>query len=179
MAPLSISTRPLMNDSIGSNYRHWRLRILYSTIIGYAIFYFVRTNIGVALPAIERDLHISKSRLGAVFTAFGLIYGVSKFVNGYIGDRVNPRSFMPLGLIGSAAMNAAFGFSSAVTTFAVFWLLNGWFQGMGFPPCAKSIAHWFAPSERSTKFGIWNIGHQIGAAGAAVLSGYLVVRDWR
>jgi OPA family glycerol-3-phosphate transporter-like MFS transporter/OPA family sugar phosphate sensor protein UhpC-like MFS transporter len=139
-----------MNESITSTYRYWRLRILYSTIIGYAIFYFVRTNIGVALPAIQNELHISKSRLGAVLTAFGLVYGLSKFINGFVGDRVNPRYFMSLGLICSAAMNVGFGLSSAVVTFAIFWLLNGWFQGMGFPPCAKSIAHWFAPGERST-----------------------------
>src|SRR5437867_4056685 len=101
-----------MTESSDRTYRYWRLRILYSTIIGYAIFYLVRTNISVALPAIERELHISKSRLGAVLTAFGVVYGVSKFVNGFIGDRVNPRYFMPLGLICSAAMNIGFGLSS-------------------------------------------------------------------
>src|SRR3954447_15302878 len=93
---------------IDPQYRYWRVRILYSTIVGYAVFYFVRTNIAVALPAIERDLQISKARLGTVLTVGGVLYGVSKFVNGMIGDRANPRSFMPIGLICSAAMNVCF-----------------------------------------------------------------------
>jgi OPA family glycerol-3-phosphate transporter-like MFS transporter/OPA family sugar phosphate sensor protein UhpC-like MFS transporter len=53
-------------------------------------------------------------------------------------------------------------------------------QGMGFPPCAKSMAYWFSPRERSTTFGIWHTSHMIGAALVGVLTGYLVkYLGWR
>jgi phosphoglycerate transporter family protein len=173
---------PLISDDpveVKKEYTYWRTRIMYTSMIGYALFYFVRKNISIAMPVMELELGISKADLGLFLTLSGVLYGVSKFVNGFIGDQVNPRFFMALGLLLSAMMNFLFGLSSAVITFGMFWLLNGWFQGMGFPPCANSLTHWFTPSERGVKFAIWNTSHSIGASLVLVLSGYLVSYNWR
>src|SRR6266705_508369 len=121
---------------IALKYRYWQTRVLISSIIGYATFYFVRKNLGIAMPLMEKELGITKSSLGLFLTLHGLLYGVSKFVNGFLGDRANARAFMVTGLLCSAVINVFFGFSSAVLAFGTFWMLNGWFQGMGFPPCA-------------------------------------------
>ncbi|MBN2013303.1 MFS transporter [candidate division KSB1 bacterium] len=166
-------------DTLKQEYRYWRTRILYSTMIGYALFYFVRKNISIAMPVMESELGISKADLGLFLTLSGVLYGVSKFINGFIGDQVNPRYFMAVGLLLSALMNFMFGLSHAVVTFGLFWLFNGWFQGMGFPPCANSLTHWFRPSERGVKFAIWNTSHSVGASLVLVLTGYLVSYSWR
>lgn len=164
---------------VRDQYAYWRRRILISSLIGYALFYLVRKNLSVAMPVMIQDLGVSKTDLGIFITLHGVCYGVSKFANGFLGDRTNPRYFMPLGLLLSAAANVAFGLSSAVAVLGVFWLLNGWFQGMGFPPCARSLTHWFSARERGTQFAIWNTSHSIGAAIALVLCGYLVSYGWR
>jgi OPA family glycerol-3-phosphate transporter-like MFS transporter/OPA family sugar phosphate sensor protein UhpC-like MFS transporter len=53
-------------------------------------------------------------------------------------------------------------------------------QGMGFPPCAKTMAYWFSPRERNSTFGVWHTSHMIGGALIAALTGYLVVWfGWR
>lgn len=166
-------------DQVRSDYRRWRWRILYASLIGYALFYVVRKNLSVAMPEMVRDLGISKTDLGIFLTLHGLCYGVSKFANGLLGDRTNARYFMALGLVCTAAANVVFGLSSAVTVLGIVWLLNGWFQGMGFPPCARSLTHWFGPRERGTIFAIWNTSHSIGAALALVLCGFLVSGSWR
>src|SRR5437879_2456628 len=57
--------------AIRETYRRWRWRILISTIIGYATFYFVRKNLGVAMPLMEKELGISKSGLGLFLTLHG------------------------------------------------------------------------------------------------------------
>src|SRR5262245_60112537 len=118
---------------IKAKYRHWQWRVLISTIIGYALFYFVRKNISMAIPAMGKDLGITKADLGLFLTSHGLLYGVSKFANGIWGDRANARVFMVTGLLLSAAMNIFFGLSSAALALGVFWMINGWVQGMGFP----------------------------------------------
>lgn len=166
-------------NELNKQYRYWRTRIMYTTMIGYILFYFVRKNISIAMPAIEADLGISKAELGLFLTLHGVLYGVSKFVNGFWGDRTNPRYFMALGLILSASMSLLFGLSSGVIAFGVFWLLNGWFQGMGFPPCANSLTNWFSARERGVKFSLWNTSHSLGAALVLVLNSFLVVYDWR
>src|SRR4051794_38128645 len=75
---------------------YWQRRILVSTIIGYALYYFVRKNLSVAMPAMEAD-GITKVQLGWFLTTHGVLYGVSKFANGIVGDRINARWFMAIG----------------------------------------------------------------------------------
>jgi OPA family glycerol-3-phosphate transporter-like MFS transporter/OPA family sugar phosphate sensor protein UhpC-like MFS transporter len=59
-------------------------------------------------------------------------------------------------------------------------MLNGWFQGMGFPPCARLLTHWFAPKEFATKMSIWNISHSLGAGLILLLCGFVLVPwHWR
>ncbi len=166
---------------IKTEYRRWQRRVLISSIIGYAMFYFVRKNLSVAMPEMGKDLGITKTDMGLFLTLHGLLYGLSKFANGFLGDRCNARTFMALGLILSAIVNVFFGLSSAVVTLGSLWLLNGLVQGMGFPPCARLMAHWFSPKELATNFSIWNTSHSIGAALVVVLCGYLVSHfgNWR
>lgn len=165
--------------AIRQAYAHHRLRVLFWATAGYAVFYFVRKNLSVAMPVMEHELGISKSSLGLFLTLHGVLYGVSKFANGFLGDRANARVFMALGLLTSAAMNFCFGFSSAVVSLGIFWMINGWFQGMGFPPCARLLTHWFSPKELATKMAMWNTSHTIGAAVVLVMCGYLVKVSWR
>lgn len=166
-------------EELNAQYRYWRTRIMYTTMIGYILFYFVRKNISIAMPAIEADLGITKAELGIFLTLHGVVYGISKFVNGFFGDQTNPRYFMSIGLLLSAFMSLFFGLSSGVVYFGIFWLLNGWFQGMGFPPCANSLTKWFSPKERGMKFALWNTSHSIGAGLVLVLNSFLVVYNWR
>ena len=167
--PPSYSSEGEMRD----RYRYWRTRQLYTTFIGYAIFYFVRKNIPLALPLMERDLHLPKADLGKILTFHDIVYGISKFLNGMLGDRSNARYFMALGLLMSAVTNVFFGMNSTLGVLIAFWVLNGWFQGMGFPPCARVLSHWFSPRERGTFWGLWNTSHQVGLAAILVLAGYL------
>ncbi len=167
-------------EETAAAFRYWQRRILISSLIGYALFYFVRKNIGLAMPYLEQS-GISKSDLGLFLTLHGLLYGLSKFANGFLADRANARAMMATGLILSAIVNFAFGFSTATVVLGILWMLNGWFQGIGFPPCARLMTHWFPPRELATKMSVWNTSHSIGAALVAILCGYLLHHfgDWR
>jgi OPA family glycerol-3-phosphate transporter-like MFS transporter/OPA family sugar phosphate sensor protein UhpC-like MFS transporter len=169
---------------IAAQLRRWQFRVLVFSTLGYAMFYFVRKNLGVAMPFMARDLGITKEQLGLFLTLHGVIYGVAKFANGFLADRANARTFMSAALLASALLNLWFGLSSAVAAFGVIWMFNGWFQGMGFPPCARLMANWFPPREFVTKFPIWNISHNLGSIGILLLCGVLVsgiffAANWR
>src|SRR5229473_5129785 len=164
---------------ISRKYRHWQKRVLLTSIIGYATFYFVRKNLSIAMPVMQSSLGFKKTQLGLFLTLHGLLYGVSKFANGFLGDRANARAFMAFGLGASALMNVLFGFNSAVVTLGLIWMANGWFQGMGFPPCARLLTNWFPPRQLATRMSIWNTSHQIGSGLVVILCGYLVVISWR
>lgn len=169
---------------IAARCRSWQWRVLVLSILGYAAFYFVRNNLPVAMPFLGKDLGITKEQLGVFLTLQGVIYGVSKFANGFLADRANACVFMSVALAASACLNLCFGLSSLVIALGLFWMVNGWFQGMGFPPCARLMANWFPPKQFATKFSIWNISHNVGSIGILLLCGFLVsgnlfAADWR
>ena len=149
---------------VDSNYKYWRLRIFYSMYIGYAFFYFTRKSFTFAMPAMISELGMTKTQLGYLGSTLYFTYGISKFVSGVLSDKSNPRFIMATGLILTGLFNILFGFSSSFMFFALFWGLNGWFQGWGWPPCARLLTHWYSQKERGTWWGIWNTSHNIGGA---------------
>jgi phosphoglycerate transporter family protein len=167
-----------MDASAKKRFSYWQTRTIIGTMVGYAMYYFVRKNLSIAMPAMEEELGIGKVQLGIFLTLHGLMYGVSKFVNGFIGDRVNARYFMVIGLVICAICNIIFGFGYTVLLFGIMWILNGWFQGMGFPPSARLLSHWVPPSELATKMSWWNASHSIGASLTVILCGYVVSYGW-
>ena len=79
-------------------FKYWQTRTIVATMIGYALFYFVRKNFSLAMPGLEADLGISKTSLGIFLTLNGVVYGLSRFVNGILADRMNARWYMAVGL---------------------------------------------------------------------------------
>ena len=70
--------------------------------------------------------------------------------------------------------------TSSVTIMFVLLLINGWFQGMGWPPSGRVMVHWFSPGERGTKMAIWNVGHNVGGGmvGPIAILGMAIFADW-
>jgi OPA family sugar phosphate sensor protein UhpC-like MFS transporter len=79
-----------------------------------------------------------------------------------MADRSNPRYFMSIGLILTGLCNIAFGMSSTVTLFILFCGLNGWFQGWGWPPCAKLLTNWYSQKERGRWWSLSSTSHSVG-----------------
>ncbi|MFO1452064.1 MAG: phosphoglycerate transporter protein PgtP [Opitutaceae bacterium] len=170
---------------IDPEYRRQRRRVFAGIFIGYAAFYLVRKNFALAMPDILAAYpDYSKAALGSAMTGLSVAYGVSKFVMGSVSDRSNPRWFMTLGLLLTSGVTFAFGLSSAIysSLFLIVALqtLNGWFNGMGWPPCGKTMVHWFSTRERGVTVAAWNVAHNIGGALVAnlALAGVLLFHDW-
>ncbi|CRX37825.1 MFS transporter [Estrella lausannensis] len=167
-------------NKVKSMYQYWRIRILYSMFIGYALYYFTRKSFIFAQPGIIEDLHFTKGQLGYISSVFSISYGLSKFLSGILSDRSNPRYFMAFGLFMTGVANIFFGLSSSFIVFAIFWGLNGWFQGFGWPPCARFLTHWYSQSERGSWWSTWNVSHNVGAFMIPwVVGGALQYLDWR
>lgn len=165
---------------IDKTYKYWRIHLMIVSYIGYAIFYFTRKSFNFVMPEMLTDLGITKADIGMVGTAFYLTYGLSKFVSGVIGDSSNPRYFMGFGLIMTGVVNILFGLTSSISLFIILWMINAFFQGWGWPPCAKILNTWYSRNERGFWWAIWNTSHNIGGAIIPILSGSIaLVLGWR
>ena len=173
-------------------FKYWQWRVIICSMIGYAMFYFVRKNFSFAIPLIQQAYpEITKAQFGAIMSIGGIIYGVSKLINGIIGDRTNARWHLAIGLGVCVIVNYIFGFTAQlstmftgaesgpdfvggfVTIMSVLYIINQIFQGCGFAPCNHLMVNWVPPHELATKMSIWNTSHSIGAFIAAVICGYL------
>ncbi|HEY5259434.1 MAG TPA: MFS transporter, partial [Rhabdochlamydiaceae bacterium] len=151
-------------DVVKKNYKYWRMRIFLGMYVGYIFYYFTRKSFTFAMPAMMTELGFDKSDIGILASVLSISYGVSKFVSGVMADRSNPRYLMGFGLILTGLFNIFFGLSSSVLVFAIFWGLNGWFQGWGWPPCNRLLTHWYSQKERGRWWGAWNTSHSVGGA---------------
>jgi len=176
---VSLSFGKVLHAEKGS-YTYWRMRTLYATIIGYAAFYLVRQNFAMTIPGIRAEFSYSMVEVGWITSSFLIVYGVGKFINGYFSDRSDARYFMSIGLLLSAIVSFFMGLGSGLLFFAALWGLNGWFQSMGWPACARLITHWFSPTELGSKWALWASSHQIGAVAIFGLGGFLIDHyGWR
>ena len=174
------------------SFKYWQWRTIVVSMIGYAIYYFVRKNFSVAMPGMTAEYGISNTSFGIVIAIGSLVYGLSRFINGFIVDKVSTRVFMAIGLLLCAASNFAFGFgvdlsywitgvhegpqfvNMLIFVMGVTIILNQYFQGMGYPPCARLLPTWIHPSELATKMSIWNTSHSIGAFCAVIVCGWVM-----
>lgn len=182
------------DEQTNRRFSRMQWRMLFATMIGYMLFYFMRKNFSFAMPGLQQDCGISKSMLGNFLFWGGIVYGLSKFVNGIVGDKMAPRKMLCFGLLACTLVNVAFGFAPQIAalfgydalggadaamplvwTFGLLLVLNQFFQGTGFPPCAKLIAFWIPPNELATKMSVWNTSHSIGAALVFALCGWFIM----
>ena len=180
-------------------FKYWQWRVIICSMISYALFYFVRKNFAFAMPALGEEYGITNTSFGIILSLVGIIYGLSKFVNGIIADRTVARWHLAIGLAACSVFNLLFGWSDKISFWitgqtggaefvstmviimATLLILNNIFQGCGFPPCNHLLAWWVPPKELATKAAIWNTSHSFGAALAAVFCGYIIARtgNWR
>ncbi len=172
-------------ERVDPEYRRLRRRVFIGIFVGYAGYYLVRNYLALAIPdLLEAHPEFSKAELGTALTALSVTYGVSKFLMGSVSDRSNPKYFLPLGLLLSSALMAAFGLFHAMAASLVAIItvmaVNGWVQGMGWPPCGKTMVHWFSLKERGLTVSTWNTAHNVGGALIAyfALRGFVLFGDW-
>lgn len=170
----------LPKEKIPSAYKRYRFQVFISIYFGYLLYYFVRSNFVFAKDYLF-ELGFSKTQVGFVASALGFAYGISKFVMGNVSDRSNARYFLAIGLILSGIVNLLLPNTSNIIFMFVLMLLNGWFQGMGWPPCGRIMTHWFSDRERGLKMAIWNTAHNFGGGliASIALLGISLFSSWK
>jgi MFS transporter, ACS family, glucarate transporter len=130
-------------------------RIVFMMIAASAIVYMERMAVSIAAPDIIRDLGISETQMGSVFSAFYLAYTGFMFGAGALCDRSGARRTLAVAGSGAAlctALTAACGLRALIPLAAAFGLLlvsrfcSGACMAPVYPACAKLIGNWFPPA---------------------------------
>jgi OPA family glycerol-3-phosphate transporter-like MFS transporter len=170
-------------SKIDPEYKKLRLQVFLGIFLGYAGYYLVRKNFSLAMPDLI-DQGFNKAQLGFALSGVSIAYGLSKFLMGNVSDRSNARTFLTAGLVLSALTMILMGVvpfaTSSITVMFLLLFLNGWFQGMGWPPCGRVVVHWYSVKERGTMMSIWNVAHNVGGGlvGPIAILAIEIFTDW-
>ena len=164
---------PVSDEEVDQDYKKLRFQVFLGIFIGYAGYYLVRKNFTLAIPSLVEE-GFSRTELGFALSGVAIAYGLSKFIMGSVSDRSNARVFMSFGLMASALCMIFMGTSpialSSVWIMFFILLVNGWFQGMGWPPSGRIMVHWFSSRERGRAVSFWNVAHNVGGGMVGILA---------
>ena len=140
------------------------------------MYYFGKVNLSLVIPVLLATYgDLSMYNVGMVASGFMIAYAVGQFLHGQISERFNPFTYVAIGLIGSAIMNAILGFSAGF-----FWVLlvgeiiDGGFQSMGWSSIVRANAETSKNPEKSST--ILGTAYQAGNSITWVICAFAIGR---
>ncbi|MFO1118177.1 MAG: MFS transporter [Beijerinckiaceae bacterium] len=146
----------------------------------YFITYVDRVNVGTAASAIQKELGLSNTQLGLVFSGFAYPYLIFQVIGGLVGDRFGPRrTLFACGLIWAVA-TALTGLASGLVSLFLFRVLLGFGEGATFPTATRAMQYWTPSGKRGFAQGITHSFARLGNAITPPLVAWLMVLfTWR
>lgn len=144
------------------------------------INYADRAALGVAAPFVRKDLGLSPSALGVIFSTFFFGYAIFAFVGGQLADRYGPRRVYSWAAGCWSVLSALTGAATGFTQLLVVRSLFGIAEGPMNSTTNRMITNWFPREETSRTIGFTFSGQTIGSAIAGPVVGLLAIAySWR
>lgn len=156
-----------------------RLTLVFAVTVAF-VTYLDRVCISVAAPFMVEDLGLSSVRMGYVFSAFALAYGLFEIPTGWIGDRFGQKRLMAPIVAAWSLLTILTGAVRGFATLAGIRFLFGAAQAGAFPTLTRALARWFPASERGGTTGLMWMGARLGGSAAPPIAALLIALiGWR
>ena len=110
--------------------------------------YLTRINFASIIQEVVTATGFEKSALSVIPVCLFITYALGQVVNGWLGDKLDPRSMILCGLSVSALINLVFPFVSfSLPVMCVLWGINGFVQAMLWPPIIGIMVRSMSESE--------------------------------
>ncbi len=146
----------------------------------YFITYVDRVNVGTAASAMQRDLHLSNTELGLVFSAFGWPYLLFQVSGGWIADRFGPRRTLFWGGFVWAAATVLTGLAGGLASLVMLRIMLGLGEGATFPTATRAMHSWVPRERRGFAQGLTHSFSRLGSALTPPVVAIIMLRlTWR
>jgi MFS family permease len=150
------------------------------TVALAAITYLDRVAIGVTRPYIARDLGLTATQMGYVFSAFYLSYALFEIPTGWWGDKVGTRRVLTRIVCWWSAFTVLTGFAFSYSSLLAIRFLFGAGEAGAWPNVARTFSRWFPRRDRATVQGIFFMGaHLAGGVTPLIATAMLAYMQWR
>ena len=155
-------------------------RLLALLVISVGINYIDRGNLSVAAPDLIRELSLSTTQVGLLFSAFFWTYASFQLLSGWLIDRYNVHWVYGISFLVWTAATALIGMVSSFGLLLMLRLLLGAGEAAAYPSCSKIIASDYAEHERGIANALVDAASKIGPALGTLLGGLIVAQmGWR
>lgn len=121
--------------------------------------------------------------LGDLDVSFLFVYAMGMYFSGHVGDRMDLRVFLTIGMVGTGVFTALFGVGYWANIhffyyYLVVQMLAGLFQSTGWPSVVAVVGNWFGKKKRGLIMGIWNAHTSLGNITGSVVASLLLKYGW-
>ncbi|KAK7827269.1 putative glycerol-3-phosphate transporter 1 [Quercus suber] len=110
------------------------------------------------------------------------VYALGMYFSGQLGDRLDLRIFLTVGMVGTGLFTSLFGvgYFGNIHSFwyLVVQMVAGLFQSTGWPSVVAVVGNWFGKSKRGLIMGIWNAHTSIGNMTGSLIASALLSYGW-
>ncbi len=136
--------------------------------------YLDRGLLGLALPAIKQEWHVSDTLLGLITgPAFAIFYTLVGLPIAWAADRWNRKVIIAIGFAFWSSMTALTGFVGSVWQLAAARMLMGAGEAAGQPPSNSMIADLFAVQNRARALAVFGTAFMISSVFLTPLAGHI------
>ena len=154
--------------------------VLAATVLGSSLTFIDGSALGVALPAVQRDLAAGTASVQWVSNAYLLTLGALVLIGGAAGDRFGRRRVFLIGVAIFALASIGCALAPSVQALIAGRAVQGIGAALLTPGALAVIGATFPPEERGKAFGTWaGFGALTGMIGP-LIGGWLAdAADWR
>jgi ACS family D-galactonate transporter-like MFS transporter len=150
--------------------------ITFATMLNYVD----RSVMGVAQPALVKELQIGPEMMGLIFSAFSWTYALAQVPGGMLLDRLGSRLTYALSLALWSLATMAHGLMSTVAGLFSARLALGLAEAPCFPANSRILSTWFPQAERARANSVYSVGQYVGLGlMIPVLTWIAVTWGWR
>jgi len=147
------------------------------------LLYLDRICMGAVVQSasFQKELGLSKDRVGDALAAFFLAYALGQLPAGYLADRFGPRKMLVVYILLWSCCTALTGLATGLAMLIGMRLACGLSEAGAYPASARIIKRWFPFAQRARASSVVSFGGRIGLAIALWLTAVIIVAlgSWR
>ncbi|MBO0708721.1 MAG: MFS transporter [Candidatus Dormibacteraeota bacterium] len=158
------------------------LHVIPVAFLMYTIAFIDRINIGVALPAMSKDLHFTETIGGLASGIFFVGYLILQIPGGHLAERRSAKWLVFWLLLIWGVFAILTGFVQNVPELLAVRFLLGVTEGGVWPATLVLLAHWFPQDERARANNLWILCLPVAAVITSPVSGAILAStqdNWR